>query len=668
MTRNAPDSHAGERCWHAAGFARRWYAVALLLASVVAAHAGPGPQLVPAATGTPADAGVLVYRSVSPLPYGAQPGGAKLVSVGFADAALPPMQLDVETLGLQAGQPAAGNRSRQEAPPAPQQAGLPAERVRSLWTHRRTLTAWLIFDGLTDGIRKQLEARAPLPKTARIQGLGSDTYAEIRDLPDGTGGVVLKKLDGKVITPEAPIPVAVEPLFHGVFIACIRAEPPSVSPLPMQAFGRRHDPARRCGLMGMEGRWLARPEFGFMEMVSGDDAYGPYLLLLRGNEPCVSTLHQPVVTGCLGEPLTALFSANRLPFAAATPDSTWRGGQTLGYLAPDGGWAIPPAFNVAGPFRGSIATVEQRGLAGIIDSGGKWLTPQLPADPVAARWLLQRGNGRGPIEGNGLIDYQGRMLVPLMYPQVGQIDDRGRVEVCHQNGCDVIPAGKPSAHPQVATVSAPPEDAKAREAAKWVPTAENGVWGYRDADDHWVMKPRFAEAEPFASGLAAVRQDEHWGVVTTGGKWLFKPEFASIQPFSGGVAVAEDSNGRHTLLHASGERIALDGRVESAFAGDGLAIARDASNNKVGFIDGRGNWIVKPQYADAQPFRDGYAVVSGNLPADWRPPGLVEPAFVAISVHWLSPKLVAVRAFAGGEERFGLMDRNGRWLVPAVDK
>ncbi len=621
--------------------------------------------------GTAFEARFMPFQSASPLAsYGAL-GSVPWVTLQYPGGKGAQAFLQLSTLSLFTSSPgdaamkAAANAPRSTPPNQDRaQRAYTAEDVRALWTNRRVPTGWLDAEGASEAVRQTLKQSGRLPADARIQALAGETYAEMSTSAATPGKLVLKTLSGQTLVPQAPAPTWVEPLFHGVFIACVPSERPAAPPFSKDVLGNRYETGRRCGLMGPEGQWLASPEFEFIEATSGWGNHvgaGPFLLLLRGQEPCVSTLHLPVQVACLGQPLASLFVNGRLPFSKENPDSRRRGGSTLGYVSVNGTWAIPPAFLEAQAFTGKVATVRLAGVPGVIDGSGKWLTPAAPNDPVAARWLNQQGMHR--LSGMGLINRSGEMVIPFLYPQVQRVSDT-RYQVCHQDGCDTLPVPKAPK----ATLAPPIVASVARQtvhaAAGWVPAAENDRWGFQDASGQWVLKPQFEETEPFEGGLAKAKSKGLWGIILPSGKWLHAPAFQAISPFENGVAVAQHADkDQQALLHADGKRFDVPGRLSSLFADDGLAVASGAGG--VGYTDRTGNWVIEPTYADAQPFAGGHAVVSGALPDGWRPPHFKEPPYYLLSVHRLSPDVLALRARVGKEERVGLVDKGGNWLVPA---
>ncbi|MGC3981116.1 MAG: WG repeat-containing protein [Steroidobacteraceae bacterium] len=534
--------------------------------------------------------------------------------------------------------------------------------VSAIWTNRSTLTAWLDFTATNEALRNSLRNQGRLPQGVSVQALG-DAYAEITTSAENQA-VVLRSAAGKILQTEAPIPTWVEPLFHEVFIACIASTQTNRPPLSPEVLGNRFESNRSCGLMSHEGRWLARPEFQFMEVVSGIGSYineGPFLLLLRGDEPCVSTLHAPVEVACLGKPLSSLL-ANGLPFSRANPDSPRRGGDAIGFLAANGRWMIEPKFRSAQAFSGLIATVEMTGVPGVVVKNGMWLTPAAPTDPIAARWLSFRGSGE--TYGEGVINRAGEMIIPFLFPKVDRID-QNHFRVCNQQGCDSIAVNRVVDSNSAKSIT-PNVSAKIiKQSAQWVPTAENGVWGYQDVGGQWMLRPRFDDAEPFKDGVAKVKIGELWGEILPDGQWLHEAGYFQISESASGVAVARYMGGLRALLRADGRRIELDDRsAASLFSADGLAIASNLINRNVGFIDQNGEWVIQPKFAKASAFSDGYAIVGGYLPPDWRPSMFKEPPYIVRSIYWLSPGVIVIRALVGGEERLGLMDNNGNWLVP----
>ncbi|MBK1622203.1 WG repeat-containing protein [Afifella marina] len=67
------------------------------------------------------------------------------------------------------------------------------------------------------------------------------------------------------------------------------------------------------------------------------------------------------------------------------------------------------------------------------------------------------------------------------------------------------------------------------------------VYGYLDHDGTMAIAPRFAEAEPFANGLAAVKLDGKWGYLDKSGAFAIEPQYDAAYSFNAaGVAIVEE--------------------------------------------------------------------------------------------------------------------------------
>lgn len=49
--------------------------------------------------------------------------------------------------------------------------------------------------------------------------------------------------------------------------------------------------------------------------------------------------------------------------------------------------------------------------------------------------------------------------------------------------------------------------------------ANNGRWGYVNANKNWVISPRFEDAKEFKGGQAAVKMNGKWGYINKNGDW-----------------------------------------------------------------------------------------------------------------------------------------------------
>lgn len=136
--------------------------------------------------------------------------------------------------------------------------------------------------------------------------------------------------------------------------------------------------------------------------------------------------------------------------------------------------------------------------------------------------------------------------------------------------------------------------------------------GFIDKEGKWIITPVFHEVKSFSEGIAAVQVDDKWGFINKSGKFVINPEYSSVESFSEGFAFVStiywESFRRHVnLIDKSGNFLEVDYLPNGSFS-DGLAAVKLEDN--YGFIDKRGEIVVKPIYDSAENFKNGLAKVS----------------------------------------------------------
>ena len=168
---------------------------------------------------------------------------------------------------------------------------------------------------------------------------------------------------------------------------------------------------------------------------------------------------------------------------------------------------------------------------------------------------------------------------------------------------------------------------------------ENGKRGFIDATGTYVIKPTFDEAKSFHEGLAAACIDgKGWGFVGPKGAWVVAPTLASADSFSEGVAVVRDDpagsrtcDGREDNYTPAGSECESSGDIDDE--GPGAYFLVDRTGRRVndhgyhcitrlsdglaavrwkdqwGYIDRTGRPIISPRFMRAKPFGEGLAAV-----------------------------------------------------------
>lgn len=123
---------------------------------------------------------------------------------------------------------------------------------------------------------------------------------------------------------------------------------------------------------------------------------------------------------------------------------------------------------------------------------------------------------------------------------------------------------------------------------------EGDKFGLINKSGKIVVDYRFKIFGCFREGLArASLDDKHYGFIDTNGEWVIQPDLKHADDFSEGLAAVCLANGKSAYIDRQGKvAIQLTG-ILGPFQ-DGTA--KIEYKNRTGYIDKKGNWIVKPEY------------------------------------------------------------------------
>jgi hypothetical protein len=223
--------------------------------------------------------------------------------------------------------------------------------------------------------------------------------------------------------------------------------------------------------------------------------------------------------------------------------------------------------------------------------------------------------------------------------------------------------------------------------------------GYFNRDLTIVIPPIFTEACHFSDGRAAVAIGERWGLIDTQGQWVIPPEFSFVNSVGAGRVMVRDTQDREGLADKDG-RILLQptfGRIERF--SEGLALVE--KKNRYGFIDRDGKIVVPLTLQEASSFRNGTAKARSKeglwgrmdrtgrwveqAVASEQKPGAEGLTPSEIGGKWgyldaegliaIKPQFADADPFDQGlarvcfgeglKRRYGLIDKKGRFIVPA---
>ena len=190
-----------------------------------------------------------------------------------------------------------------------------------------------------------------------------------------------------------------------------------------------------------------------------------------------------------------------------------------------------------------------------------------------------------------------------------------------------------------------------------------GMWGYVDSSGKWVYEPVYDEASQFIEGIARVKVADKYGLISYNraiteliydelelsnntlllakeewsygylnrkGEVIIPFEYSFAKPFYQDSTKAEVYRDEFIVTYliintsAKIKFIPLDSmriypepvprpNVAPAPYSEGLALRADRNKNGYyGYIDINGEWVIEPQYNNAQSFRNGLAAVCIN--------------------------------------------------------
>lgn len=163
------------------------------------------------------------------------------------------------------------------------------------------------------------------------------------------------------------------------------------------------------------------------------------------------------------------------------------------------------------------------------------------------------------------------------------------------------------------------------------PAQKGALWGYVDMKGNFRISPQFEVAEPFSEGLAAVRVNGRYGYISPDGHFVIAPRYFRGEPFKEGFAWVVTRKpwtplgtgeygislfGKITYIDRSGREIRPPFFAEqfSNFS-EGLAAVRPGKtaggcSEKVGYLNAKGEWSIRPQFDEGRDFSEGLAAVN----------------------------------------------------------
>lgn len=259
-------------------------------------------------------------------------------------------------------------------------------------------------------------------------------------------------------------------------------------------------------------------------------------------------------------------------------------GNKWGYISRGGEVVITPQFNNAQPFREGLAGVEKDHVHGYIDTTGQMVLE---------------------------IRYESAVPYPFSEGVAAATDDSYKAGYIDRSGEWVIE---------------PRFDAAYGFSEGFAAVSVDGRYGFIDHSGSFVIQPQFLFALDFSEGLAAVakvgsdtgqdRSEPKWGYIDRTGQFVIPPQYPYLnldrircfpENFSEGLADVLVEGFQRRFIDKTGQFVLNTYQGASSFR-DGLAAV--AIDDKWGYIDIDGAFVIAPQFQNAHAFEDGLASVT----------------------------------------------------------
>lgn len=213
--------------------------------------------------------------------------------------------------------------------------------------------------------------------------------------------------------------------------------------------------------------------------------------------------------------------------------------------------------------------------------------------------------------------------------------------------------------------------------------------GYMNLKGEWEITPQWEFASGFSEGMAHAGTKSarlgnggygDFGIINRKGKWVTEDRYSNVSEFSGGyAAVTKDPvRGGYYLIDKNGSAVFEKRFLRIEAPSQGLAVASFNDTNwsdhdeKEGFIDIQGNWVVQPKYKYVGTFSEGLSWVCDEPTSRW---GIVGDCNVidlkGNQISTSTFRWPVREVFKGGllitsakdSNKDGFIDRFGNWVI-----
>jgi hypothetical protein len=327
----------------------------------------------------------------------------------------------------------------------------------------------------------------------------------------------------------------------------------------------------------------------------------------------------------------------------------------VGWLRPDGSFAIEPRFRSAQVFSEGLAAVSEQGPFdyGYIDERGdlivepRYFTANLHKEGLACVQLETSRTQTSEWSwkttyAHGYIDRRGEVVIPFEFEHaedfreeraiVGDLEKRGYIDrsgklltkICYETAKpyaeglalvaehDEYETGGFGFLDRAGKVAIPLE----LERSGWfieglAPASRGGKWGFIDPRGEWAIPPRYESSGYMMGGSTVVVLGGKAGVIDRRGELIVPCEYERIVML--GNWFRGETEGERVRVHArTGELLFETDWDVIEEPRDGLMVVARSYHGPFGYMDEQGRVVIEPRFGFAAPFSDGLAIVEDD--------------------------------------------------------
>ena len=354
-------------------------------------------------------------------------------------------------------------------------------------------------------------------------------------------------------------------------------------------------------------------------------------------------------------------------------------GGKVGFTDFQGKLLIPYQYDHARCFQGGFAAVVSNGKMGMIDRAGKFIVkPQYELigsfDEQGLAGVLHKGK-------LGFVDTTGKFVIPFKYEWHPSFNTTPRYSF-FSYGLIAVMIRQKDGTPKIGFINRKGELAipAKYDNTFMLPLFFDGkttVFQNKNAiliDTlgkeifRTSSKPGYNFGFSFYESLSnTYGANGKLGLINEQGQVILEPTYLQINPFKEGLASVTFKNSNNVVVYSfinkEGKRAFEQTFAHAKYFSEGLVAA--AKDNKWGYVDRTGQWVIRPQFERADDFYKGLAAVAikkgGQVKygfIDKQGKFVIAPQYE--EVKWFRLGLAPVKL--GG--KFGYINRQGKMVIP----